>query len=87
MFTGKTYVEAETPTLWPPDTNNRLIGKDPDTGERLKTRRWQRMRERIDSITNLMHMNLYKLWQAVEDRGTWHAVVHGVAESWTRLSD
>ena len=33
-----------------------------------------------------MDMNLSKLWEIVEDRGTWCAVVHGVTESWTRLS-
>ena len=32
MFIGRTDVEAETPILWPPDANNWLIGKDPDTG-------------------------------------------------------
>ena len=30
MFIGKTYVEAEAPTLWPPDVKSQLIGKDPD---------------------------------------------------------
>ena len=32
----------------------------------------------LDSITNSIDMNLSKLWEVVEDRGTWHAVVHGV---------
>ena len=32
-------------------------------------------------------MNLSKLWEIVEDRGDWLAVVHGVAKSWTQLSD
>ena len=32
-------------------------------------------------------MNLSKPWTTVEDRGAWHAIVHGVARSWTRLSD
>ena len=40
---------------------------------------WQRIRQ-LDSITDSMHMNLSKLWETVEDRGAWHAVVHGVAE-------
>ena len=33
VFTGKTNVEAETPILWPPDAQNKLIGKDPDAGK------------------------------------------------------
>ena len=33
MFTERTDAETETPILWPPDTKNSLIGKDPDAGE------------------------------------------------------
>ena len=33
IFTGRTYAEAETPILWPPDAKSQLIGKDPDTGK------------------------------------------------------
>ena len=39
------------------------------------------------SITDLMDMNLHKLQEIVKDRETWHAAVHGVAKSRTRLSD
>ena len=33
VFIGRTDAKAETPILWPPDGNNRLIGKDPDAGK------------------------------------------------------
>ena len=39
----------------------------------------------LDSITNLMDMNLYKLWDIVKDRGAWLAAANGVAKSQTHL--
>ena len=41
----------------------------------------------LDGITDSVDMNLCKLQEIVKDGETWHAAVHGVAKSWTRLSD
>jgi len=61
-----------------------LLGKTLMLGkiEDKRRRGPQRMRW-LDSITDLMDMNLSKLQEIVEDRGAWHATVQGVPKNWT----
>ena len=87
IFSERTDTEAEVPILWPSDTKNWFIGKDPDA-----RKDWRREEKKMaeDEMVGWHHksmdMSLSKLQKMVEDRRTWCTAVHEVSKTWVWLS-
>ena len=75
--------KLKLPILWSPDAKSRLIGiKTLMLGKiEVRRRRGQQRTIWLDGISDLMDINLSKLWEMVNNREAWHA--HGVAKIWT----
>ena len=88
IFIRMTDAEVEAPIPWPPDAKSQLIGKDPDVGKD-----WRGGGERCDRgwdswmASSIQWTWVWANWEIVKDREACCASVHGIAKSWTWLSN
>ena len=77
----------ETPVLWPPHEKSWLIGKDSDAWREWVQEELGAIEDEMAGWHHWLDGHLSELRELVMDREAWHAVIHGVAKSRTRLSD
>ena len=88
VFIGRTDAKTEIPILWPPDAKSWLIGKDSDAGrDKGQDEKGTTEDEMVGWLHRLVGRKLSELQELVMDWEAWHAAIHGVSKSRTRLSD
>ena len=88
IFIGRTDAETESPIFWPPDEKNWLVRKDPAAGKDLRQEKKGTAEDKMVGWHHWLYGHEFEQAPVlVMDREAWHAAIHGVMKSWTRLSN